>query len=55
MLPRNGSISTRNMGNNLRMNKSFKIFQGAPSHHLARSPHPSQSTSRLSSHSPVAP
>jgi len=55
MLPCHGSISTRNVGNNLQINKPFKIFQGSPSHHLARSPRLSQSAGCLSSRSPVAP
>lgn len=45
MLACNGSISTRNVGKNFQINKSFKSFQGAPSH-----PHLSQTPSCLSSH-----
>lgn len=55
MLPCNGSVSTRNVGNNLQINKSFKFFQGAPSQDLPHSPHLSQCTSCLSSCLPVAP
>lgn len=47
--------ATRNVGNNLQISKSFKIFPGAPSPRVARSPRLSQSTSRLPPRLPVAP
>lgn len=47
--------ATRNVGNNLQISKSFKIFPGAPSPRVARSPRLLQSTSRLPPCLPVAP